>query len=161
MTSLPSSCYSPLSVFAELTALYTQPDSTLCSTLLNAPISELSPVTPSEYLTTLGLTLSLELVFFLIPFIVHQESAKNTLKKGFQSALLCNLISHPIVYFAFPSLALSYEMTYLGMLIRAELFAPLIETLVFLRFWKLNPMISLICIVVANLTSWGIGIFLI
>ncbi|NBU20570.1 hypothetical protein EBS43_04005, partial [bacterium] len=61
----------------------------------------------------------------------------------------------------FPALAVTCEMTYMDMLIRAEIFAPLLEAIVFFRIWKLNQPLSLASIVAANLTSWGVGIYLI
>ena len=159
MTANISTCYSPLNILLELIGHTQEPS--LCSSLLHTPMSELTPITLIEYLKTLGLTLFLEFFFFLIPFIFHGYTLREILKKGFQSAFLCNILSHPIIYFIFPALAVTCEMTYIDMLIRAEIFAPLLEAIVFFRIWKLNQPLSLASIVAANLTSWGVGIYLI
>jgi hypothetical protein len=151
-------CYSPLGVIRELLLIPHQDSS--CSLLLQSPLTELSETSLQHYLTILLLTIALELSFFLLPFYLSHFPVKKTLLHGSLAALLCNLISHPFVYFIFPLLGMKSHLSYLSVLISAELFAPTLEILILISIWRLPRRSVIPSLITANLTSWWIGIYL-
>ena len=158
MNSFSPECYSPLGIFREL--LLTPSLESPCSIALSTPLTELSDVSLGQYLSILMLTIALESCFFFLAFYLNKTPFKKLLLQGTSSTLLCNGISHPFVYFVFPAMGVAYQLSYLHVLMGAEIFAPLIEALVLIKIWNLPGRIAWPCLIVANLTSWWIGIYL-
>lgn len=159
MNEFSPECYSPLGVFREL--LLTSSLKSPCSIALSTPLTELSDVSLTQYLSILMLTIALEGYFFFLAFSLNKTPLKKLLLQGTSSVVLCNGISHPFVYFIFPAIGVTSSLSYLQVLISAEIFAPLIEALVLMKIWKIPGRIVWPCLITANLISWWVGIYLI
>lgn len=70
-------------------------------------------------------------------------------------AFLCSLLTHPVVWFAFPRLIDSYEH-YVAMVIAAETFAVTAEALV-LRFFGVRLFWAVLLSFAVNMTSMSLG----
>lgn len=71
-----------------------------------------------------------------------------------------NLATHPILFYGISALCSSYQSSYLTYLISAEIFAPLVETLLLIFVYKVNYKKAITAAVIANLISWSVGIWL-
>jgi len=122
----------------------------------------LSLATPSEpthtslifYLEFLALTLILEAAFYFVAL------RKEPLLTKLNATVLANVATHPAVCFAFPwvtsLLALSRAIDLAG----AEIFAPLVESLILVFVWNVPKVRAFTYMVAANLFSWWFGLII-
>lgn len=107
-----------------------------------------------EYLPFFLKTLVLELPIYFL-FLRRLKSIPTILKLN----TLANLATHPIVFFIIPIALMQLNGTYLNYLVTAEIFAPLVETLILYKVFKLSPSRSFAAALCANLFSWSVGIY--
>lgn len=158
-------CYTPLGLARFLFALDSlNPGCSEILTTLSSPTS----VSPVHYLEIFLLTCGLELPFYFVVFLLALVLSKAPLKPGLPqllkksvfSTVICNLVSHPAVYFLFPALASRLKLPYYQLLIGAECFAPLSEIFVMTRLWKVPLLQTATLLTLANLISWWVGILI-
>jgi len=103
------------------------------------------------YLKALLLTLILEAPFYR--WCLEGRSAK-----AFLTALvLCNLATHPMVFYGFPALATTWQIpTYINLLV-SEIFAPSVEAILLLIVWGVRPWKASASMFAANFFSWWMG----
>ncbi len=118
----------------------------------------LLPVTPTAfhaaiYLGAFGLTLLLEFPFYFFAL------GKMPFRRKLMVLLLANLATHPAIYFLFPWLGSLLNVNYQNYLLFAEVFVPLVEAFLIIKFWKVPIVKGLFWMLLANLASWWIGAY--
>ncbi len=152
---IPEYCYSPLGL-ARYYFFYNS-QNTICQEALEYLSSAPDSVSLKSYLMTFGMTCLLESPFY---FFANFRKVK-WIKKGMSSVLLCNLSTHPAIYFLFPLIGGKLFLQYSHVLLAAEIFAPVAEALLLTWIWKIHWRWSLFWMVSANLFSWWVGIYLV
>lgn len=159
---LDPSCYSPLGV----ARYWVWPSSlpSMCQESLNTVSSFVAPKV-GHYVFVLLLTSLLEVPFYYATFTwggrrkLTEAKQTRSSTAWLSSALLCNLSSHPVVYFVFPIFAAYLRIKYIHMLVAAEISAPLLEALLLIAVWKVPVRRAVLGMWVANLSSWWIGVY--
>ena len=88
-----------------------------------------------------------------IPFYFWFYRKSQSFAKSAATTTVMNSMTHPLVYFAFMNLS----MTYLNKILLAEGFAILSESLFYHRFLKLELKYTFIAAFIANLVSWQLA----
>lgn len=98
---------------------------------------------------------------YILEFPLYYLLLKNI--KNFKQLLAINLIlniaTHPMVFFGFPYLLAFFDADYRTYLVVAEIFAPLTEALVLILVYKISWARAFTVATIANLISWGIGVY--
>jgi hypothetical protein len=106
-----------------------------------------------DWLCAFGVTFAVEATVAL-PLLRPSEAS---LGRRLAAVALANLATHPLVWFLFPGLALTYTKR----LVLSETFAVLVETGVYLVIWPaLGPRRTALVAVVANGASLTLGLLL-
>ncbi len=108
-----------------------------------------------DYLIALGLTLLIEApiyAFFLCPEFKR--------RKLLLVVLFINLLTHPAVWYLWPSFLSSMGVTIGGYLAVSEIFAPVAEMLALKFVFRVNTKKAILGATLANLVSWWVGIYL-
>ena len=105
-----------------------------------------------EYAKMLTATLLLEL-----PFYHWFLRSKKSFRESAKADLVLNLATHPLVIFVIPLLVVSQHGNFRSFIIIAELFAPLVETVLLHLIWKIPMKRAFAAAFIANLASWWIG----
>ncbi len=124
-----------------------------CSGVLSVLVTS-TEATPVMYLQYFLSTFALELPVYSL--FLQSKGIKKVLAYTF----VLNLLTHPIIFFAFPFLLEKMSATYGIYLLCAEVFAPLVEGIVLSRLAQISLRKSLAIAVVANLFSWWAGVYL-
>jgi hypothetical protein len=162
---VPESCYSPWGLVHYYLSSLSDPTlgSTICPIICKEALETMSEIPPNvtlgAYLVIFGLTCLLESPFYFWTVRDKQQKGKALLKSGLGSVLLCNLATHPAVYFLFPLFGANFALRYVDVLMLAEIFAPIVEALVLILVWKISWKRAFIGMVAANLFSWWVGIY--
>lgn len=82
-------------------------------------------------------------------------------KQRLLAILILNLATHPIIFFVFPLVLERYQATYSVYLTSAEIFAPVVETLILWKGFHVNVKRAFWISITANLISWWLGVFFI
>lgn len=146
--SLVQQCLTPWSV------VINQFSSGDCTPLYAAYLPNDS-ITVAAYLFVFLKTYLLELgfyFFFLRPLF--------SFKKVLCINLVINLATHPIIFLVMPYFFSKYDLNYLQYLIIAETFAPTIEALILIFYFKVNWKTAAAAAVLANIFSWSAGVYL-
>ena len=144
-------CQSPLTLFFSL--IHPESVTEHCELILKLPVEQ-TPFNLKTYLIAFGQTCALELPFYfrtLKGFSIAQR---------FKILVLANLATHPAIYFLFPFIFASVQLSYLSYMAAAEFFAPAVETLLLVYCWKVPAKRAILGIILANLFSWGVGAWL-
>ncbi len=112
------------------------------------------PMSLVEYLPYFLKTCVLELPFYYF-FLTRTQSFSRIVIINF----ILNLLTHPIVFLVMPILFEHLGLNYLQYLLLAETFAPLTEAIVLHYVFKVEAPTAIRAALVANLLSWGIGVF--
>lgn len=104
-----------------------------------------------EYAKILAATLALEFPLYWLFF------RSMGWKKVVALTFVVNLASHPLVTFAWPLLIQKMGWSFGHFILAAELFAPIVETLIIRYGWKISWKRSILAAFVANLLSWTMG----
>ena len=149
------SCYSPRGLVEYLLA--PKALSAECIHLMNTVSTDVSLPDMSHYFFILCLTALLEFPFYFVLLADKHKHFRNIAL----TTLLCNLATHPIVYLIVPYLGKHYGISYGNMLGIAEVFAPLTEILLMTMVFKNKKKSTWALIILGNIFSWGVGIYLV
>jgi hypothetical protein len=150
---ISAECLSPYWIFKSYLSHRSIP--LMCQIILESPTS--------EYTISMQKYSILFLTTCLIEAPIYWINLKKILKshiKGIQLILVLNLSTHPIVIWLIPILAINLNWTTLSTIIISEFFAPLIEMLILILWYKINWKKAFITAFLANLISWWLGLFL-
>jgi hypothetical protein len=125
----------------------------ICDQALNSPVAP-TPFLPAEYLRAFATTCALEAPFYL--GLLRSRGAGRALLILFGS----NVLTHPLVYFAFPAAFARAGASYAAFLAAAEAFAALVEIIFVCKVGRRPLVASAAWIGAANLASWWIGALL-
>lgn len=103
-----------------------------------------------HYLVVFGLTMLLEAPFYI-------ALAK---RKFLLPLIFCNLATHPFIYWILPWLGVRFEWSFAEVMLAAEVFAPVVEILLAVFVFKLKARFAVPLIILGNLFSWWVGIYL-
>ena len=106
------------------------------------------PFTLMQYLPFFLKTLLLELPIYYLFF-----RTLKSIPKILQINFLVNLATHPIVFFIIPMILMKLNGNYLNYLVTAEVFAPLVETLILVYYFKFSLRSAIATAICANLFS--------
>lgn len=90
----------------------------------------------------------------------HRDDVRGWLRRA-GIAVLPNVVTHPIVFFVFPRLTAHFHGSYVQGLAASELFAPAVECLMFVVFWKDRFPKALGVSLAANFLSWALGVYVV
>ncbi len=147
------SCFGPLSLVE-----YWFAPQTLRLECWSALNIEMDPTSPGagEYLALIAITLALE---FVVYFLFLKK--RFVFFKVVRVNLFLNLATHPLVTFLFPLLIAKAQMSVAGYITAAEIFAPLVETILLVFLFRIPLALAAVSSFLANLTSWALGLWLV
>jgi hypothetical protein len=116
-----------------------------------AAIDAAPPVELLFYFKALFLTLILEAPFYR--WCLEGKSVQ----AFFAALILCNLATHPMVFYGFPSLAATLGIPTYFNLLMSEIFAPVVEATLLCFAWGVRPWKASLTMFAANLFSWWMG----
>lgn len=112
-------------------------------------------MTLTEYLPYFIKTFILELPIYALILKSQQNFTKNL-----AATSLLNLATHPIIFILFPMVLPKLgDFNYLNYLVAAEIFAPLVESLLLIKVFKLKIGWAVVSAAAANLFSWSLGVY--
>ena len=146
-----SNCSDPLSLSQVL--LYSPSVSEKCEFILNSQ-TKITTVSFTEYSMFFFMTCALEFLFYFIAL------NKMSFRHRIFAILICNTITHPMVYFFFPWIFSVMKLEYKFYLLFAEVFAPAVEALFLVTIYTQRVKRAMVFMALANLFSWAVGAFL-
>lgn len=93
-----------------------------------------------------------------ILYLLLRDSQKT--EKIIFNSFVANALTHPLVWFVFPSLAFSLGFGYLLQTVISELFAFFVEALVFILLFKMAPRQAAFVSFICNVVSFLVGLLL-
>lgn len=125
-----------------------------CAEIYNSGLPS-DPIAFAEYLPYFLKTFILELPIYALILKSQQKFAKTCVANT-----LLNLATHPIIFILFPMILPRLgEFNYLNYLVAAEIFAPLVESILLAKVFKLKIGWAVVSAVAANLFSWSVGVY--
>lgn len=82
-------------------------------------------------------------------------------RQFWKQLIICNLATHPFIYWILPWLGVQYEWSFAEVLLSAEIFAPLIEVALAVFVFKQRALLAVPLIILGNLCSWWVGVYLV
>lgn len=100
---------------------------------------------------------ALTVIFEMPIYVSYLRWRGEGFRRSLDFVVFANLLTHPLVTYGFPNLALRMEWNLAQSTLAKEIFAPLAEALLLKWMTKLNWLEAALLALLANLFSWWLG----